>query len=97
MPNNPESVEIIMRFFKVLETLKEHKIIRGTKTFTDKYGIDRRNMLAMRNAPHERDQMQMAWLSYLIVDWYVDAKWLMTGKGEMFTVSIEDLKKLTAA
>lgn len=81
--HNPESVEIIKRFFYVLDLLKATKVIRGEKTFTDKYNINRRNLYILRKEP-TRDQFQMAWLSHLINDFGVSAQWLLTGNGEIF-------------
>ena len=81
--NNSESIQIIERFFKVIDVLVLTKEIRGIKTFTDRYNIDRRNFYQIRKQP-EKDMFQMAWLAHLINDFGVSAQWLMTGNGEMF-------------
>ena len=39
-----ESVKVACRFFLALRLLKEQRVIRGKKTFTDRYGINRWNM-----------------------------------------------------
>lgn len=77
------NAEIVLRFFKVIDTLKANKVIRGEKTFTDRYSINRRNLYQLRQNP-ERNILQMVWLSHLINDFGVSSQWLMTGEGEMF-------------
>ncbi len=81
--NNPDSVKIIERFFHVFELLIANNELRGIKTFTDKYDINRRNFYHSMS-DHTRDIFQMAWLTYLIEDFGVSSQWLMTGKGEIF-------------
>jgi len=82
--NNPESVVIINRFFEALDILKASKKIRGIKTFTDRYGIDRWNFNKVRT-DHKRDIFQLVWITYLIVDYGISSEWIFTGKGGMFT------------
>lgn len=77
------NADIAIRFFKAIDTLKAIKVIRGEKTFTDRYSINRRNLYQLRKNP-ERDIMQMVWLSHLINDYGVSSEWLLTGEGEMF-------------
>ncbi len=80
---NPESVEIIKRFFEALERLKVCGVIRGKKTFTERYGINRWNMNTLEKEP-DRDIFQVSWLSYLVRDYMVDPTWLLTGEGSFF-------------
>lgn len=80
--NNAESIEIIKRFYEVIEYLKDSKQIRGIQTFTNRYNINKRNFYFVRSNP-ESDMFQLIWLSYLINDFGISAEWLMTGKGGM--------------
>jgi hypothetical protein len=80
--NNPESVEIIKRFYETIDFLKTSRQIRGIQTFTNKYGINKRNFYTVRKNP-ESDMFQLIWLSHLINDYGISAEWLMTGKGGM--------------
>jgi len=77
----PDSQQIVNRFFDALHYLKMRKVIRGLNTFTRRYGINRWNMITQMHEP-ERDMFQMAWLTYLVNDYGVSAKWLLTGEGE---------------
>lgn len=79
-----DSIKIVTRFFAVLDLLKKKKEIRGINTFTERYGINRRNMLKLVKEP-ERDIFQPAWLSYLVADYNVSPMWLLTGEGAIFT------------
>ena len=79
-----DSIKIVTRFFAVLDLLKQKKEIRGINTFTERYGINRRNMLKLVKEP-ERDIFQPAWLSYLVADYNVSPMWLLTGEGAIFT------------
>lgn len=79
-----ESQEIVKRFFSAIQKLKEKKVIRGKQTFTNRYGINRRNFNTCEKEPN-RNIFQVAWLTYLVVDYNVSAHWLLTGDGEIFT------------
>lgn len=75
-----ESQVIVRRFFEALNILKENKAIRGKKTFTDRYGINRWNLNTLEKEP-ERDIFQVSWLNYLVRDYGISAEWLLTGRG----------------
>lgn len=78
-----ESQEVIRRFFQALYALKEKRVIRGKQTFTKRYGINRWNMNTLEKEP-ERDIFQTAWLTYLVRDYGLSSRWLLTGQGDMF-------------
>lgn len=77
-----EQNAIVGRFFEALEALKDSRRIRGTKTFTDRYGIHRGSLLRLRKNPGTND-FKVAWLTYLVVDYGISAQWLLTGEGKM--------------
>ena len=79
----PDSQEIVKRFFEALYRLKTDRKIRGKQTFTNRYGINRWNMLTLEKEP-ERDIFQAAWLGYLVRDYGVSPLWLLTGKGDFY-------------
>lgn len=79
----PDSQEIVKRFFEALYRLKTDRKIRGKQTFTNRYGINRWNMLTLEKEP-ERDIFQAAWLGYLVRDYGVSPIWLLTGKGDFY-------------
>ncbi|MEI6755031.1 MAG: hypothetical protein WCK78_17935 [Paludibacter sp.] len=81
--NNPESIKIINRFYQAIDTIVSMKLIRGKKTFTDRYNIDRRRFILVSRTP-ESDSFQLVWITYLVKDFGVSAQWIMTGNGEMF-------------
>lgn len=91
--NKSGNAEIVLRFFKALEALKERKVIRGVKTFTDRYSINRRNLYQLEKEP-DRNLLQMVWLAHLINDYGVSSKWLMTGEGPMFVEDVKSASKL---
>lgn len=76
-----ESQAVVRRFFQALYLLKDRKVIRGKQTFTARYGINRWNFNTLEKQP-ERDMFQAAWLTYLVRDYGVSARWLLTGDGE---------------
>ncbi len=89
-----DSQIIVARFFEALARLKECKVIRGKKSFTDRYGINRWNMNTL-SSDYTRDIFQPAWLSYLVRDFHVSPAWLLLGEGDFFTAgwSAAEVKK----
>ena len=75
---------IVQRFFTALDCLIAAKAIRGRETFTRLYGINKRNMYTQMHQP-EKDILKPVWLAYLVRDFNVSARWLLTGEGDMFT------------
>ena len=81
--NNPDSIIVIQRFYQALDTIIAHKAIRGVQTFTKEYKINRWNFSTVRKKP-ESDMFQLSWITYLVRDFGVSARWIMTGLGDMF-------------
>ncbi len=81
-----ENEEITARFFEALYALKAKGMIRGKKTFTDRYNINRWNLNALeaKNPNATQNSTLLPWLVYLVRDYGVSAHWLLTGQGEMF-------------
>lgn len=79
----PDSQMIVSRFFEALDKIIEYKIIRGKQTFTREYNINRWQFNLLKNEIH-RDSFQTAWLTYLVKDFMISPRWLLTGEGEMF-------------
>lgn len=79
-----ESTKITRRFFEALYELKNRRIIRGKQTFTDRYGINRWNLNALESGKSSQINVQLDWLTYLVRDYGISARWLLTGEGEMF-------------
>lgn len=84
--NTPITQEIIGRFYESLDAVIENKTIRGVQTYCRLYGIDRRNLIANRK-DLSRGWFQVSWLVPLIEVYGVSARWLMTGRGNMFSRS----------
>lgn len=82
---NDDSVKINRRFFKALRLLKAHRAIRG---------INRRNMATCEKEPH-RGLFQLAWLTYIVRDYGVSARWLVLGEGDIFTNGKPQLREAT--
>ena len=82
--NTPVTQEIIGRFYESLDAVIANKTIRGIQTYCRLYGIDRRNLLANKK-DLSRGWFQVSWLVPLIDIYGVSARWLMTGRGNMFS------------
>ncbi len=81
---SPDSQKIVARFFQALDRLKLDRKIRGKKTFTEEFGINRWNLNTLAK-DYTRDIFQPAWLTYLVKKYGVSANWLLTGEGEFYT------------
>lgn len=84
---NEKSQEIIKRFFHAIHTLIDMKFMRGVKTFTDKYNINRRNFIALEQDP-SRDMFEVEWFAIICRDFGISPFWLLSGEGEMFTEGV---------
>ena len=81
--NSPESQIIVKRFFEALDTIIEAGVLRGRRTFTERYGINRWNLYTLKENP-ERDIFQPGWLTPLVKDFHVSARWILTGEGDFY-------------
>lgn len=81
-----DSQKVVKRFFQALYHLKSKHVIRGKKTFTEKFEINRWNMNTLEK-DLTRDIFQPAWLTYLVEEYNVSAEWLLTGRGEIMARS----------
>lgn len=59
----PDSQLIVARFFEAIRKLSEYKIIRGKKTFTERYGINRWNFNSLEKDT-SRDIFQVAYVNH---------------------------------
>lgn len=80
--NNALDKEIKERFFQALNELITMKRMRGKKTFCTEYDINRGTFYYVEVDKYEFSNP--SWLAYLVKDYGVSAKWLLTGKGKMF-------------
>ncbi len=80
---NEQSTHIVIRFFEAIQRLIDDKVIRGRKTFTTRYGINRWNFITLSREP-SRNIFQVGWLENLVRDYGVNPMWLLTGQGEFY-------------
>ena len=81
---NQDSQQIVARFFEAIEILKRDKKIRGLKTFTNKYGINRGNFYKLQGNILS-NIFQPSWLAYLVRDFGVSSEWLLLGSGNFYS------------
>lgn len=79
-------VAVVERFFLAIEKLVADKVIRGLKTYTDRYNLNRRNLQAVRNNPVAHTAgVRQCMLVYLIRDYRVSPYWLLLGDGDFYS------------
>lgn len=76
-----ESYEIIKRFFKAFEILKDCKIT-NRHHFCNLHNINRRNFYMLEKC--DISAFELSWLKYLAVDYKVNVRWILTGDGPFF-------------
>lgn len=85
---NERELEINQRFYQALQRLISDKVIRGKKTFTDRYGINRWNLVSLEQEGAEsKRRVPALWLSYLVEDYGISAQWLLTGQGKLYATA----------
>lgn len=83
MSISTEGVAITERFFKVIDTLSDARHLRGLQTFTNKYKLNRRNLLHVKESPNN-SVLKPEVLAHLVRDYGVSGEWLLTGEGHVF-------------
>ena len=79
----PETVAVMERFFKALDTIIENRMIRGVQTYCNDYGIDKRHLYAQRKDLYI-GFFEIYWILPMIQKFGVSPEWLLFGKGDMF-------------
>ena len=77
------SKQIMERFYEALDAIIAMKKIRGVNTYCRLNNIDRRNFLNQRKHL-DRGWFQLSWIQPMVLEYGVNAKWLLTGRGKMF-------------
>ena len=93
--NNPQSQEVIERFFNAIRYLENENIIKSRLEFCQKYGIQHSSFYRTEQNPASQ-MFQINWLTILICDYNISASWLLTGRGEMGFKSPPDKKPQNA-
>lgn len=79
-----DGVEITNRFFHAIDLLISNGTIRGLKTITSKYNINRWNLLHVREHP-DNAVLKPELISILVRDYGISADWILIGRGEIFS------------
>lgn len=79
-----EGIEITKRFFLALDTLKNERKIRGIQTFTRAHGINRWNLITVRNTP-DRAALKVEYIHYLCKDYHISTHWIIFGTGNFYS------------
>lgn len=80
--NNETAIAITRRFFEAMDYLVASRVVRGYKTVTDLWGIDRRNLAKLKADPVHRS-MKAEYINYLERDFCISSRWVVTGRGRM--------------
>ncbi len=71
----PETAEIKQRFFQAIDALVKRRVLRGKRSFATQYD-------QLRTDPTWT--IEAAYLTWMVRDFAISARWLLTGEGEMF-------------
>lgn len=80
---SPDGVAITKRFFRAIEILTETGHFRGLQTFTTMHGINRRNLMHIKESP-SNTVLKPETLVLLVKHHNVSPMWLLTGEGAVF-------------
>ena len=79
-----QTIDTISRFYEVFDDLLLSKKIKSINSFCDQYQIDKRNLYAQREDLN-RGYFEVFWISVLIQNYKVSAKYLLFGKGKSYS------------
>lgn len=80
-----ENEIIINRFFAAINRLADEKVIRGLNTFTERYHLNRRNIIKIRKDVKGHSGMfRASWVMFLARDYMVSPTWLLLGDGAFY-------------
>ena len=79
-----QTIDTISRFYEVFDDLLLSKKIKSINSFCDQYQIDKRNLYAQREDLN-RGYFEVFWISVLIQNYKDSAKYLLFGKGKMYS------------
>ena len=88
---NEQSQIITARFFEAIARLRNEGALKGVKTFTDRYGINRWNFISA-SRDMKSNIFQVAWLAHLVKDYGVSPLWLLTGEGDFYEKPATDMQ-----
>lgn len=71
------------RFFEAFEALLAMGAT-NVASFCKELGVDRRNFLKQRE-DHGRNILKPSWLTIIVERYKVAPRWLLTGRGQMFS------------
>lgn len=75
--------QITKRFFQAIDILAEAKYFRGLQTFTNRYGLNRWNIMHLKDSP-ANTVLKPEVIALLVRDYGVSGTWLLTGEGHIF-------------
>lgn len=78
------------RFFDALDAIIQNRQLKGLKTFCTSYGLNRTKYSRLResirtNVTGQYHNIDIDALAYIVTDYGINAAWLLTGNGDMFT------------
>lgn len=76
-------IDITERFFAAIDQLVKDGKIRGLQTFTRKHGINRWNLLTVKNNP-KNTMLKCEYVAFLCSDYNISAQWILLGKGNFY-------------
>ena len=78
-----QGVAITNRFFQAINTLIEERRMRGLNTFTEAHGLNRWNIITVREDPSGR-YLQPEWIAWLCHDYNISPEWVLFGTGTFY-------------
>ena len=76
-------IDITRRFFDAIDILARDGKIRGLQTFTKRHGINRWNLITVKNKP-QNTILKCEYVAYLCNDYNISPKWILLGKGNFY-------------
>lgn len=93
---NADTLAIMDRYFIAVEACHKAKLLKPLSAYFAEIGVFKNNFYIQRK-DRNRGYFEVGWITPLIRDCGISAKWILTGQGTMFVPAFADHSQVQTA